>query len=103
MGLAGDQRLPIGRSPSDRPFPAAPFFCALFGFFNFFFNVMTMSLAFWKNGYTTILFFEGCPYSWEGEIFHSSWSLEISFFSKIFLLKLKFTRTFISTVGIFVY
>jgi hypothetical protein len=24
------------------------------------------------------------PYTWEGEIFHSSWSLEISFFSKKF-------------------
>jgi hypothetical protein len=41
--------------------------------------------------------------SWEGEIFHSSWSLEISFFFKFYWgLKLEYTRTFIFTIGIFV-
>jgi hypothetical protein len=32
------------------------------------------------NGCTTLPIFEPCPYIWKGEIFHSSWSLEISFF-----------------------
>jgi hypothetical protein len=45
--------------------------------------------------------FETCPYTWENEILHCTWSLEISiFFKKI--LKIEYTRTFISTVGIFV-
>jgi hypothetical protein len=42
-----------------------------------------MDLIFWKNGFTALPFFEPCPCTWKGEIFHSSWSLEISFFSKI--------------------
>jgi hypothetical protein len=37
-------------------------------------------LAFWENVYIAPPFFEACPYTWEGEIFHSSWSLEILFF-----------------------
>jgi hypothetical protein len=41
-----------------------------------------MGLAFSENGCTIIPFFEPCPYIWEGEIFHSSWNLEISFFPK---------------------
>jgi hypothetical protein len=69
-------------------------------FFNIF--VLGMGLAFWENGCTTLPFFEPCPYTYESEIFHSSWSLEISFFSKMFLLNLEYTRTFISIVGIFV-
>jgi hypothetical protein len=54
----------------------------------------------WENG-TTLPFFEPCPYTWEGEssIPHEAWRFH--FFS-IFLLKLDYTRTFISTVGIFV-
>jgi hypothetical protein len=56
-----------------------------------------MDLAFWENKGTILPFFEACPYTWEGEIFHSTWSLEISFFSN-FLLKLDYTWTFISTV-----
>jgi hypothetical protein len=42
-------------------------------------------------------------YTWEGEIFHSSWSLVISFFSRfLFLLNLEYNWTFISNVEIFV-
>jgi hypothetical protein len=48
-------------------------------------------------------FFEPCPYTWKDEIFQSSWSLEISFFLKMFLLlRLEYTWTFISTIGILV-
>jgi hypothetical protein len=47
--------------------------------------------------------FEACLYTWKGEIFHSSWCSEISFCPILFLLKLEYTRTFISTVGIFIY
>ena len=47
-------------------------------------------------------FFEPCPYTWVGEIFQFSWSLEISIFSIFFLLNLEYTWTFISAVGIFV-
>jgi hypothetical protein len=61
-----------------------------------------MGLVFWENGCTTLPFFEPCSYIWEGEIFHSSWSLEICFFPKKYSLKLQYTRTFISTIGIFV-
>ena len=57
------------------------------------------NLAFWKNGCTVPPFFEACPYTWKGEIFHSSWSLEISFFFNL-KLKIEYTRTFISTIGI---
>jgi hypothetical protein len=49
-----------------------------------------MGLAFWENGCTTLPFFEPCPYTWKGEILHSSWSLEISFFSKFSRLKLEY-------------
>jgi hypothetical protein len=45
---------------------------------------MRMGLAFWENGCTAPPFFEPCPYTWEGEIFQSSWSLEISLFSNFF-------------------
>jgi hypothetical protein len=61
-----------------------------------------MGQAFRKNGCTAFPFFEPCPYTWEGENFHSSWSLEISFFSKKNLEKLEYTRTEISPVRIFV-
>jgi hypothetical protein len=57
-----------------------------------------MGLAFWKNGCIVLPFFEPCPYTWKGEIFHCSWNLEISFFSN-FLLKLEYTRTFILSIG----
>ena len=61
-----------------------------------------MGLAFWKNGCTTLPFFEACPYTWEGEIFHHSWSLKISFFFQIlFFLYLEYTWTSISIIGIF--
>jgi hypothetical protein len=46
-----------------------------------------MGLAFWENGCIALPFFEPCPYTWEGEIFHSSWRLEILFFSKIIKIK----------------
>jgi hypothetical protein len=62
-----------------------------------------MGQGFWENGCTTLPFFEACPYTWEGEIFHSSWRLEISLFPKFyFFLNLEYIWTFISTVGIFV-
>jgi hypothetical protein len=38
-----------------------------------------MGLAFWENGCIVLPFIEPCPYTWKGEIFHFSWSLEISF------------------------
>ena len=53
-----------------------------------------------KMGVQQPHFFESCPYTWKGEIFHSSWSLEISFFYN-FLLKLDNSNTFVSTIGIF--
>jgi hypothetical protein len=62
---------------------------------------MKMGLGFWVNGCSILPFFEAWPYTREDEIFHSSWSLEISFLSK-FLINLEYTWTFISTVGIFV-
>ena len=79
-----------------------PLFCNFWIFLNLsFWDIMRMGLGFWENGRTTLPFFEPCPYTWEGEIYHSSWSLEISFFP--FLgLKLECTQTFISTIGIFV-
>jgi hypothetical protein len=43
-----------------------------------------MGLAFWENGRIAPPFFQSCPYTWEGEIFHSSQSLEISFSSNFF-------------------
>jgi hypothetical protein len=45
-------------------------------------TTLRMGLGFWESGCTTFPFFEACPYTWEGEIFHSSWSLEILFCSK---------------------
>jgi hypothetical protein len=66
-------------------------FCNL-AFFSLFLCVMRMGLAFWENGCTTLPIFEACPYTWEGEIFHSLWSLEISFFFQIlFLPNLEYT------------
>jgi hypothetical protein len=61
-----------------------------------------MGLAFWENGCTTLPFFEPCPYTWEGEIFilHGAWRFH--FFLIFFLLNLEYTKTFLSTVGIFV-
>jgi hypothetical protein len=47
-------------------------------------------------------FFEACLYTWKFQIFHSSWSLEISFFFTFFWLKLEETWSFISTIGILV-
>jgi hypothetical protein len=74
-----------------------PFFCNFLICFLLLFLVLFGSLgtglAFWKNGCTTLPFFECCSYTWEGEIFHSAWNLEISFFSKFFFLKVEYTRT----------
>jgi hypothetical protein len=56
-----------------------PPFCNFGIFFTFFWCVMRMGLAFWENGCTAFPFFKACPYTSKGEIFHSSWSLEISF------------------------
>jgi hypothetical protein len=39
---------------------------------------------------TTPPFFEACPYTWECEIFHSSWSLEVSFCLNFLILKLEY-------------
>jgi hypothetical protein len=72
-----------------------------FKFFDLFIKQLVLwgkGQQFWENGCAVLPFFEPCPYTWKGEIFHSSWSLEISFFS----LKLEKTWTFISTVGIIV-
>jgi hypothetical protein len=84
--------------------PPSFFFAILGFFFTFIFGVMKMGLSFWENGCTTLPFFEPCPYTWRGEIFHSSWNLEIpkSFFSNFIFLNLDYTWTFISTIGIFV-
>jgi hypothetical protein len=43
-----------------------------------------MDLAFWEIRCTTCPFFEPCPYTWKGKIFHSLWNLEISFFPLLF-------------------
>jgi hypothetical protein len=40
--------------------------------------------AFWEF---LLWFFEPCPYTWEGEIFHSSWNLEISFKILFYILE----------------
>jgi hypothetical protein len=61
-----------------------PFFGNFFHFFSFFFCYHEDGLAFWENGFITPPFFEPCPYTCKCEIFHSSWSLEISFFSNFF-------------------
>jgi hypothetical protein len=82
-------------------YEAGTFFPIFLNFFEFSRRSLGMGLALSKNG-CTIPFFEPCPYTWKGEIFHSSWSLEISFFSKMFLLILEYIRAFISTIGIFV-
>jgi hypothetical protein len=50
---------------------------------------------------TALPFFEPYPYTWERKIFHSSWNMEISFFWNFFL-KLEYTWTFMSTIGILV-
>jgi hypothetical protein len=68
---------------------APPFLATFEFFFIFFFGVMRMDLAFWENGCTTLPFFEACPYTLECEIFHSSWSLKISFFSNNFFAKIR--------------
>jgi hypothetical protein len=49
-----------------------------------------MGLAFGRMGVQHSHFLNLAPH-WEGEIFHFSWSLEISFFFEFFLLKLKYT------------
>jgi hypothetical protein len=65
------------------PAPYRPLFS---NFFNSFFGggilwgSLKMSLAFRENGCTALPFFEPCSYTWNGEIFHSSWSLEILFY-----------------------
>jgi hypothetical protein len=46
-----------------------------------------MGWAFFWGGCITFLFFEPYPYTWKGEILHSSWSLEIYLF---ILLKLEY-------------
>jgi hypothetical protein len=47
----------------------------------------------------TLQSFEPCPYTWEGEIFPPSWSMEILIIFK-FWLNLEYTWTSIFTVGI---
>jgi hypothetical protein len=34
-------------------------------------------------------FFQGCPYTWECEIFHSSWNLGILFFPNFIFAKIR--------------
>jgi hypothetical protein len=58
----------------------APFFPIFLIFFNFFFGVMKNGLGILGNGCTALPFSEPCPYTWKGEIFHSSWRLDILFF-----------------------
>jgi hypothetical protein len=73
-----------------------------FSIFVFFiFGSLGMGLGFWESRCIAPPIFEPCPYTWEGEIFHFSWNLKISFFSN-FLLKLDHIKTFIAIVGIFV-
>jgi hypothetical protein len=76
--------LAIGRSLTNwglLPLLSPPF--SYFFSFIFYFLVLWgnlgMGLAFWENGCTALPFFEPYPYTWKGEIFHISWSLEISF------------------------
>jgi hypothetical protein len=101
-------RLPAGRSPQSERLHASPLPPPLFPIFlvfKFFFGFMRKfenGLGILAEWCTTLPFLEPFPYTWKGEIFHSSWSLEISFLSKLFLRKLEYTRTFISIVGIFV-
>jgi hypothetical protein len=47
-----------------------------------------MGLSFWENGCIALPLFEPCPYTCNREISHSSWSLEISFFSNSFFAKI---------------
>jgi hypothetical protein len=93
----------VGRWPlvADRPlpaicltagsFPQTPLISNFLGFFLFLFLInfwcLGMGLAFGENGCTTLPFFEPCPYNWEGEIFHFSWSLGILFFSNFIFWK----------------
>jgi hypothetical protein len=84
----GEFRAPGHGSQSNRLWASSPLL-AIFSFFSFFLDVMRMGLAFWENGCTSPPFFEACPYTWKCEIFHSSWSLEISIFSKSFFAKIK--------------
>jgi hypothetical protein len=48
-----------------------------------------MSLAFWEDGHIALPFLEPCPSTWKGEIFHSSWNLEISNFQKIAKIRVR--------------
>jgi hypothetical protein len=48
-----------------------------------------MGHGFWKNGCTTPLFFEACPYTWKSYIFHSSWSFKIHFFKNFIFSKVR--------------
>jgi hypothetical protein len=59
-----------------------------------------MGLAFWEDGCTVLPFFEPCPYTWKR--WNLPFLMELGDFIKLFLLKLKYNRTFISIVGIFV-
>jgi hypothetical protein len=57
------------------PLPSS--FFPIFWFFlisNFmvYWRSLGMGLAFWESGCITLPFFEPCPYTWKGEIFHSS-------------------------------
>jgi hypothetical protein len=63
-------------------------------FFEFYFSFSCFGVMrkfgwtkhFGRMGVTAPPFFEACPYAWEDKIFHSSWSLEILFFSKFYFL-----------------
>jgi hypothetical protein len=84
------------------PYQIVTLFFGIFIFFLIlFWELWGMGQASWENGCTTLPFFEACSYTWEGQIFHSSWSLEILFFSKR-VLNLEYLSTFISIVGILV-
>jgi hypothetical protein len=84
--LTSNQQSLAGRSSQSNKLRVAlpvSYFFHIFEFF--FFGIMKKfgdELAFWENGCIAFPFFEPCPYTWKGEIFHSSWSLEIPFFFK---------------------
>jgi hypothetical protein len=57
-----------------------------------------MDLAFSEDGCIALPFSEPCPYTWEGEIFHSSGSLK--FYFKFLLAKFRLSMTLVSIVNI---
>jgi hypothetical protein len=80
---------PANRGPQSIKLRVGPLFPILLVFyFILFFDCLEMGLAFWENGCTTPPFLEACPYTWEGEIFQSSWSLKIY----LFIPKKKITK-----------